>query len=153
MKSSLTISLTADGGLQVELPGRDGMRLIPLRDTTTINATETIRQILVALQRGENEIGLDGAPTRQQVNHWERHQTYPDSKCPFCLKAGAFKDALASHKSSHKYDARYIERDLGNGCSVRRIKQGDTGRKALARERSNEPLNRVTKKSAKELGF
>jgi hypothetical protein len=148
------VSLRPDGGLEINLPGpNEGVRSIPLRDTTTINAIETIRQILVALARGENEIGLDGAPTRQQVNHWERHQIYPDSKCPFCIKANAFQDALAPHKSSHKFDARYVERDLGNGCKVRRIKLGDTGRKAIARERSNEPLNRVTKKSAKELGF
>jgi len=164
---TVTISLTPEGGLALHLPGAVGDRVIPLRETSSINPAETIRQVLRAQSRGELGIGNNGEPTRQQLAHMERHQTFPDERCPFC-RAAAIAAAVdrAPHRSSHQFDARYAWRDRGD-CAIRRIKTGEDSKKIAARARAKEAtakrqadraaeLARLTESSkdlGKELGF
>ncbi len=130
-KVSVILSLTAEGSLAVELPGPFGAsRIIPLRESTSANPTETLKRILTSLAIGQTKLGSDGAPTSAQVKHWERHGTFADSKCPFCqaeaagIRASEVDELLPRY--SHKRDARYSERSLGSGVTVKRIKSGLT---------------------------
>lgn len=80
------VSLTPQGGLKVELPGiMATRRSIEIR---TSEAGETLLRILRAQEMDKTEIGLDGAPTGQQLKHWERHGQWPDGRCRFCLAEG-----------------------------------------------------------------
>lgn len=153
---SVSVSLAPDGSLQLELPASAGAsRLIPLRQTTLVDPTQTIRRVLLGLAANAAAIGEDGAPTRQQVAHWERHGTWPDARCPFCQEEMARQvvGRGRGHRSSHAFDARYADRELGGGVVVRRVPQGQTGKQARAEARRAEPINTVTNKSLKELGF
>jgi hypothetical protein len=159
---ALLVSLTADGSLAVHLPGSVGDRVLPLRETSTIKPTETLRQLLLAQSRGELGIGQNGEPTRQQLSHMERHQIFADDRCPFCR---AHDRGLAPHKSSHSFDARYAKRQIGADCQVRRLKTGDSTAKTTARAKGKAAtagrqaakqaeLDRLTiSDKAKELGF
>ena len=130
---SVTITLAPDGSLELALPGAFGsLRRIPLRETSVVNPTATIRRVLQSLAEGQTAIGQDGAPTRQQVLHWERHSTFPDSRCPFCVKMGAFGEAL---RRQRKFDARYAERKLGDGVTVRRVPDAKTAKAIAAAKR------------------
>lgn len=82
-RASLIISLSDDGGLQVELPWSltKEFRTIPL---TAQGAYNTIHTILTARARSTTNLGSDGAPTQAQVEHWERHAIYRSSTCAFC---------------------------------------------------------------------
>lgn len=74
------------GELQVELPGfMATRRKITLRES---DAGASLKRILAAQAANRAEIGLDGAPTQRQVQHWERHATWPDGKCRFCVAEG-----------------------------------------------------------------
>src|SRR6267142_3171464 len=82
------VSLTPNGGLKVELPGVSATRrVIELRAG---EEGPTLRRILEAQLLGDVEIGLDGAPTAQQVLHWERHQDFPKEGCRFCMAEGRY---------------------------------------------------------------
>jgi hypothetical protein len=164
---TVQISLASDGSLELHLPGSVGDRVIPLRETTTINPASTIRAILLAQSRDELGIGTDGAPTRQQLSHMERHQIFRQTSCPFC-RSEDLREALeqsvdqVEHKSSAHFDARYIARDLGAGASVRRLPIGETAAKVDGRAKSaNARLARTeararagrTSRPASDLGF
>ena len=88
-KVSVLVSLDANGNLQLELPGpAGGLRAVPLRDTATSPAVDTIKRVLQGLASQANAIGQDGSPTTQQVRHWQRHSIWPDSRCAFCQAEG-----------------------------------------------------------------
>lgn len=152
---SVIVSLSPSGGLQLELPGVVGTaRIIPLRRTTSIDPVKTIETVLVALAAGQHSIGLDGAPTRAQVDHWERHQTFPDARCAFCRAAAALARVgrgSISHPSSAKFDARYASRQLGE-VTVRRVPMGATRAQVAARDKKPDII-KESPKSAKQLGF
>lgn len=165
MTPRVSISLAPDGTLRLELPGasHSGSRSIPLRRTASIDPTDTILRVLLAQAQSSIAIGEDGAPTRAQVEHWERHRAWPDGRCVFCRGEAAAKgENLRPHRSSHKFDARYVERELGDGVSVRRIPAGATGsakdrarevkeaREAAERAKWNKP---VRARNARELGL
>ena len=78
---SIALSLAPDGTLQIDLPDSGGRSIPILRDEF---ALPLIRRMLASQANGDTAIGLDGAPTRQQVWHWQRHATITDSRCPFC---------------------------------------------------------------------
>lgn len=85
------VSITPQGQLKVELPGiMATRRSIEIR---TSEAGETLLRILRAQEQDQTELGLDGAPTTQQLKHWERHNLWPDSRCRFCLAEGRVKPA------------------------------------------------------------
>src|SRR5258706_12957137 len=91
------VSLTPQGGLKVELPGiMATRRSIEIR---TAEAGDTLLRILLAQQADRTEIGLDGAPTGQQLRHWERHQVWPDGRCRFCLAEGRAQAAEPKRRS------------------------------------------------------
>ena len=148
---SVTITLSSDGSLQVGLPGVNGtLRVIPLRETQVVNPTETIRRILLSQAQSRVAIGEDGAPTREQVRHWEKHFMFPDGRCPFCQFDAAVVRGLTApvpHKSSHQFDARFAERKLGDsGVTVRRIPSKQTAKRAKAeakREAAMHPPSQV----------
>lgn len=148
--ASVTVSLAPSGGLQLELPGSaDGVRAIPLRWTSAVDPARTIERVLVSLAQGQRAIGEDGAPTRQQLAHWERHYQFPDTRCPFCQAEARIGRGEAPHKSSSKFDARYARRELGNGVTVQRMR---TGARAKPAKKAKAPVA-TSKKTAKELGF
>lgn len=158
-KISVQVSLTSEGFLQVELPGAfDGTRPIPLRSTASIDPATTILRILQGLQAGQSALGLEGSPTRDQINHWERHATWPDSRCAFCrdaVRVAAMAKALqavdeglpAVHKSSAAHDRRYSPRSLGE-VQVRTIPAGKTGAQVLAQKPKR---TLISEKSIEEL--
>lgn len=81
----ITLSPTRDA-LQLELPGVNGLRrVVPVR---TQDLATTCLRILCAQAERKVQIGLDGAPTQRQVRHWERHDLFPDDRCPFCIAEG-----------------------------------------------------------------
>lgn len=121
---SVVVSLAPDGELQLELPGVEGTsRIIPLKETSVVKPSATIRRVLQSIAQSQTAIGLDGAPTKAQVWHWERHQTFPDIRCAFCQAEATVGRAA----KPHIFDARYARRDLGGGVEVRRVKVGTRG--------------------------
>lgn len=82
------VTLSPQGKLQVELPGHQSTRrAVPV---TSGKVEETLLRILRSQQSASHQpdIGEDGAPTSQQVKHWERHENFPDSSCRFCIAEG-----------------------------------------------------------------
>lgn len=132
------VSLTPQGGLKVELPGTGGIRRsIEMR---TSEAGETLLRILVNQRLDQTEIGTDGAPTTQQLKHWERHSIWPDSRCRFCLAEGRAK---ATEPKRLRLSELISHEGGENGVTVRRIAAKQKG-KAKAE---------VTKKLAQDLGL
>lgn len=110
----LIITLTPDqAGLQAELPGANGSRRVCQLSRKDF-AGDCLR-ILQGLARSAVAIGEDGAPTQQQVRHWERHELFPDSRCSFCRAEG--RAAPAGTKTPKAY-----QQSAGDGSvTVRRI--------------------------------
>jgi len=52
---------------------------------------ETLTRILTAQLENKSKLGEDGAPTNQQVNHWDKHSIFSDPMCPFCKAEGRFE--------------------------------------------------------------
>lgn len=136
MKAELTVSLNAEGALQVALPGPGGgVRHIPLKAGM---AAELLQRMLMELAAGVSAIGTDAAPTAAQVRHWERHQVFSDEHCSFCTKRSAI--------STRKRVFRAVP--VGNtGVVVRRVAPGMTAAKAAALGPS------VSTKTLAELGL
>lgn len=152
---TVQIGLSPSGGLSVGLPGPSGTtRWIDLRHTASVDPTDTITMILEGLAYQQSGIGLQGAPTHQQLSHWEKHHMFPDPKCVFCQaeqRIGRGPAAGTAHKSSHTNDRRYQARDLGSGVTVRRIPVGATAKKE--RERAARLRGGTIAKKAEDLGF
>lgn len=150
------VSLAPSGGLQLELPGSaGGSRAILLKWTSAVDPSRTIERVLNSLAQGQSAIGLDGAPTRQQLQHWEKHWQFADSRCPFCLAEQELAKAFSGekkHRSHSTFDARYATRRLGE-TQVRVIPLGESAAKAKARGAAPPPAIKKSKKSARELGF
>jgi hypothetical protein len=76
------VTLLPDGRLGVALPGTAGtQRILPLHPGHEV---ESLKRILQAQAEGQQALGEDGAPTKQQLWHQERHQIWPNDRCPFC---------------------------------------------------------------------
>jgi len=71
------LSLRTDGALQMEFPGINGRRYVPVR------RLEDIQSTLKAIAKNERFLGEKGAPTQQQMRHAE-HKAF-QSKCPICV--------------------------------------------------------------------
>lgn len=84
------VTLNAQGGLNVELPAGPGARRkVELRPG---HEGETLRRVLQEQMEGNISIGQDGAPTKQQVYHWEHHlDGFPSPRCSFCLSEGLIR--------------------------------------------------------------
>lgn len=158
---SVTVTLLPSGGLAIGLPGPFGLdRLIPLEERKAAAApspTEVIKMVLLALQRGEEAIGTQAAPTRAQVEHWQRH-VGPwgfQPRCPFCLAEER------SGRSAGRASRVKSEKKLGGGVVVRRIAEGETKARVEGKEKgrvSREArraagLEMISKGSSKDLGF
>lgn len=130
----LTVTLTPDGQLAVELPGHQSTRRqVILR---LAEAGASLARMLEAQARDQTEIGLDGAPTVKQVQHWERHGVWASSQCRFCIAEGRAQPNYSAHRQSRK---TLVYKD-NTGVEVRIIKAGTKG-------------HAVTKKTAQELGL
>lgn len=128
------VSLTPQGGLKVELPGiMATRRSIAMR---TSEAGETLLRILLAQQMDQTEIGLDGAPTGQQLKHWERHGVWPDSRCRFCMAEGRAKGQHQRQKRQQLV-----------------IDHGDVKVLRIAARKKGKSAPQVTKKLAGDLGL
>lgn len=109
----ITLSPSQDG-LQAELPGANGARRVVSFSKKDF-AGDCLR-ILQGLARRAIEIGEDGAPTQAQVKHWERHELFPDPRCPFCRA----EDRVGPAKVAK---SKPLEIAIGDGsASVRRVK-------------------------------
>lgn len=73
------------------------LETILAKDETTIGV---LYKILNAQLVSQSKLGEDGAPTNQQVKHWEKHGTqdeyisgryFSDPSCPFCKSEGRFE--------------------------------------------------------------
>lgn len=115
----LILTLSPEGGLVLELPGTQSTRRqVPVRDG---ELAQTCHRILQAQMADQVEIGADGAPTVQQVKHWERHQIWADSRCRFCLA-----EKRATPERPRLARKVLVSRD-SSGVEVRRIRAGVTG--------------------------
>ena len=105
----------------------------------TGEAGETLLRILQAQLLDQVEIGLDGAPTGQQVEHWERHQDWPRDTCRFCIAEGRINGkALGQGRRQAKL---VVKRQ--DGVEIKRLHESLRGDKAP----------QIASKSAKELGL
>lgn len=128
------VTLAPDGSLQAELPGANGARRrMTLRSG---DCEATLQRILRAQQQGHVAIGEDGAPTQQQVRHWERHEIFADDRCPFCVAEGR------THGGTGRRSRVTVLSDYG-GVTIRRV---------AARVRGPGKPSETTK-SAEELGL
>ena len=93
---SVNVSLSPAGRLQIELPGHGPDRVIELKWTDAVDPAATIKRVLKGLAQQQSSIGLEGAPTAQQVKHWESHQQFPNDKCPFCKRESRQRATAAS---------------------------------------------------------
>ena len=113
----LILSLNSQGKLVIELPGPMATRRqVEVREA---ELASTALRILRAQQEERVDIGLDGAPTQAQVLHWERHETWPDGRCRFCLAEGRAKSTTG------KPQRRFVNR--GDGVEVRKVAAGTKG--------------------------
>lgn len=135
------VTLTHDGLLKIELPGVGTRRSIPLSGKDT---EATLRRILTDQLTGHFAIGEDGAPTAQQVKHWERHAVFPDERCPFCLNEGRIK------RSKSRLRREIIAKS--GDVEVRRV---PTKAQLKAQRRAAASAGAVTKvsKTAEDLGL
>lgn len=132
----LILTLTPQGELAVELPGQQATRRqVVLR---TGEAGQSLLRMLEAQARDQCEIGLDGAPTIAQVRHWERHETWPDSHCRFCLAEGRASPDYGPLRRSR----REVIYKTPQGVEVRKIKSGARG-----------PSHQSTTKNPEDLGL
>ncbi len=104
------VTLTHDGLLKIELPGVATRRSIPLSGKDT---EATLQRILTDQLTGHVAIGEDGAPTAQQVKHWEKHSVFADERCAFCQNEGRIT------RSKRKLRATIISKS--DGVEIRRL--------------------------------
>lgn len=90
------VSLTPFGGLKIELPGIMGTRRSI--ELAPGQAEATLQRILQAQMESQVEIGLDGAPTKAQLDHWELHNEWPRAQCRFCLAEGRIRPSRPKGK-------------------------------------------------------
>lgn len=130
----IIVTLSPSGLLQVELPGANGgRRKIELRSG---EGERDLLRMLGAQLHAHYAIGEDGAPTEQQVQHWEQHGIWPSAKCPFCKAEGRASNGTSGSRKRQGLVAEY------GGVEVRRIEP---------KARGNGPQR--AKKSAEELGL
>ena len=115
-RATVTLSLTPEGRLQMELPGSVGPRLIPV---AAGKAEEILIRMLEAQAVSRISIGEDGAPTKAQVKHWSDHQILPDSRCPFCRFEGRIVGPSGRQQSKFASVTK-----LPSGVEVRRYASG-----------------------------
>jgi hypothetical protein len=131
---TLKVHLSSEGKLLVQLPGFTGTeRTIQIRRD---EAGETLTRILMALEADRTEIGLDGAPTQAQVRHWERHATWPDERCRFCLAEGRIRPSVARVRRAYT-----VMKDERNGVEVRRLREGESGKRVQRSRKTLEELD------------
>lgn len=132
----LIITLSPEDQLVIELPGTMGTRRKV--EISPNNLEATVLRILRAQRESLTEIGLDGAPTIAQVEHWEKHEDWPSAKCRFCIAEGRIKG-----EASPRNKKRILLEKREDGVEVRKIRQGETG---LGKKSKSE-------KTAKDLGL
>ena len=133
------ITLSPRGELQAELPAAGAVRrVVTMRDDEAVNS---LRTILQAQLEGHIAIGEDGAPTAQQVKHWESHGASPDSRCRFCMAEGRIT------KSKRRLRRTIISKS--KDVEIRRI-----AAKQPAKRSTGEPVKAsIRHKNAKDLGL
>lgn len=143
----VVVALDALGQLVVELPGPMATRRKVVMRRGEVETT--LVRILEHQMVGEIEIGTDGAPTQQQVTHWERHQVWPQASCRFCLAEGRITAAAPRNKQR-------VER-RADGVEIRRFAPKVSGLpkapKAPKAKRAKIVVQTKTKKTAEELGL
>lgn len=118
----IIVSLSPLGQLQVELPGAfSTRRTIVLTDA---EAVATLKRILHGQLASRSEIGEDGAPTRAQVKHWERHEVMSDSSCRFCISEGRVFGTGHRRSTTIRKDGE---------VEIRRIQRFDEGGRKVLR--------------------
>jgi hypothetical protein len=73
-----------------------------LQNVLSQNDTTTgiISQILEGQLTSKSRLGEDGAPTAQQLRHWEKHSgIWGDPSCPFCIAEGKFEKGKNRERS------------------------------------------------------
>lgn len=128
MIPQIIITLTPSGQLVAELPGQQATRRqVPIRVS---DAGETLLRILQAQLQGNAEIGLDGAPTVKQVQHWERHGTFPALGCRFCITEGRINP-------NQRVRRAVVISEPGSQVVVRKVKAGLSAKHKTLRAKAN----------------
>lgn len=141
----IIVSLLPDGQMCVELPGPSASRRkVELREG---EVEQTLRRILEHQMLGHVEIGLDGAPTGAQVEHWERHQEWAKNGCRFCMDEGRFVS-----NGSKRASRRIFKRE--DGVEVRRIAPKVSGLpKKVKAPKTVVVVEAKSKRTAEEMGL
>lgn len=133
-QAQIIITLSAEGKLQAELPGVNGTRrVVPLRGGVEPFTGEpilerTLVRLLEGQQNEQYEIGQDGAPTNQQVTHWEKHDVWADARCRFCIAEGRIKPARPKKEQRSELIAKTAGLEIRRLTEVR--KKGEAKAKA-----------------------
>lgn len=142
------VTIDPQGKLVAELPGPScTRRQVHMRSG---EAEETLLRILQHQLLSKVEIGLDGAPTQRQVDHWERHQIWPNEGCRWCIE----EDRIGSGISSRRRQEFFT---VGGDVKVRKLKAKASGlpKKAKTKKAPSVVVVQHGKKprSADELGL
>lgn len=131
------VTLSPQGELCAELPINGGRRRVQMAKS---EVAETLLRILQSQLTSRIALGEDGAPTQAQVMHWERHGTWADDRCTFCIAEGRTHGRIARQSRRSEILAEY------GGVTVRRVA---AGKRAKRQPRQVAAIG----KSAKELGL
>lgn len=137
---SLRVSLSTEGELQVLLDGaaESAAPIVLARG----KEGETLVRILEARLTAPYQLGEDGQPTEAQVRHWERHEVWPDGRCPFCVAEGRISGPAKSR-------ATLLVISEAGGVTIRRLPEGARGAKPPTKPRVQE----VAKRPATAMGL
>lgn len=126
------VTLTPQGELAVELPGSQATRRKVILSVGSVESS--LRRILEAQVGDATEIGLDGAPTARQVQHWEKHSEWPRLDCRFCIAEGR------ADPKPQRVRKTIVEK-RPDGVEIRRVAEGQKAKQQAQRSvRSAEEL-------------
>lgn len=143
------LTVTPSGSLAMELPGANGSRRQVILATNPVSAIAAIMQVLQGQARQQSTIGLDGAPTQQQSDHWYKHPIWRDPSCPFCqqeLRQKLLADQFTGRERRQRQPSRKIIAEHGSGSDSVRIQRITTGKRGPG-------APAISSKTADELGL
>lgn len=155
MTDSIQIALSAEGGLEVLLPGAQGaLRHINLPFGREV---ETLFGILRGREQNARLLGQSGAPTQAQIIH-AKHSVWPSDKCAFCLEEERQRQAakrLLGGAPPLRVGRVVREERYPSGVVVRHLAAKRSGKRksrSLQAKPAKGPIN-PSIQSAADLGF
>lgn len=134
MTPQLIVSLGAEDQLVVELPGPFATRRKIDLGSNPEAVVSALKRILHAQREGQSAIELDGAPTAAKLKHWQRHDRFPNTKCPHCWAEGRFREENLPPLRVRK---RTVVERRPDGVEIRRLAEGQSGLSPDTKSRKN----------------